>query len=138
MRTIYGRRQPIRLNARIVGVIALTLVLVPIGIGQYRGSGVQTVLRAMKAEAVLKIPAKDFELKDLDGTQVRLSDFRGKESVLLYFWASWCPSCIAIKPQVAKLRSDVGRDRLEILAINPSSWRVAASKLVSAPGFNAK
>ena len=38
-------------------------------------------LRKDRTGAIYKIPAKDFELKDLDGTQVRLSDFRGKESV---------------------------------------------------------
>jgi peroxiredoxin len=118
MMTMCGRRRPSGLNVILAGVIALSLVLVPIGIGQDKESGEQTVLRLMSAEAILKIPAKDFELKDLDGAQVRLSDFRGKQSVLLYFWASWCPSCISIKPQVAKLRTNVGRDRLEILAIN--------------------
>jgi peroxiredoxin len=118
MRTIYGRMRPSGLNVRLVGIIALSLVLTPIGIAQHRDSGEQTVFRAMSAAAVLKVPAKDFQLKDLDGAQVRLSDFRGKQSVLLYFWASWCPSCISIKPQVAKLRSNVSRDRLEILAIN--------------------
>lgn len=31
-------------------------------------------------------PAQDFELTDLDGAKVRLSDYRGKP-VLLAFWA---------------------------------------------------
>ena len=30
----------------------------------------------------------DFSLPSLDGTQVRLSDFRGKR-VVLFMWASW-------------------------------------------------
>ena len=30
----------------------------------------------------------DFALPALDGTQVRLSDFRGKR-VVLFMWASW-------------------------------------------------
>ena len=32
--------------------------------------------------------APDFELKDIDGQTVRLSDFRGKK-VMLWIWASW-------------------------------------------------
>jgi thiol-disulfide isomerase/thioredoxin len=34
----------------------------------------------------------DFELEDLKGNKVRLSDFKGKV-VFLNFWATWCPSC---------------------------------------------
>jgi peroxiredoxin len=102
----------------VMGAVVLSLVLMPIGVGQRRDSGQAGVFRATSAEAVLKVPAKDFELKDLDGAQVRLSDFRGKQAVLLYFWASWCPGCIAIKPAVAELRSAVSRDRMVILAVN--------------------
>src|SRR5579859_3048794 len=35
-------------------------------------------------------PAPDFSLPDRDGNKVRLSDFKGKP-VLLVFWASWLP-----------------------------------------------
>lgn len=43
--------------------------------------------------------APDFDLVDLDGNNVRLSDLRGKV-VFLNFWASWCPSCIAEMPDI--------------------------------------
>jgi len=33
-------------------------------------------------------PAPDFTLSDLEGNEVRLSDFRGKV-VLVNFWATW-------------------------------------------------
>lgn len=38
-------------------------------------------------------PAPDFEMMDLDGNLVKLSDFKGKK-VYLKFWASWCPICL--------------------------------------------
>jgi peroxiredoxin len=65
--------------------------------------------------------ANDFQLKDLNGSPVRLSDFKGKQPVLLYFWATWCSACKSVKPEINKLRSEIGRDRMEILAINVGS-----------------
>ena len=44
-------------------------------------------------------PAPDFVLGDVSGKDVRLSDFRGK-TVLLVFWASWCPDCRAEVPEL--------------------------------------
>jgi peroxiredoxin len=42
-----------------------------------------------------------FSLKDLNGNQVTLKDFRGKP-LLLLFWATWCPSCCEEIPFLEK------------------------------------
>jgi thiol-disulfide isomerase/thioredoxin len=51
--------------------------------------------------------APDFELKDLAGHKVRLSDLRGK-TVLINFWATWCSACLAEIPDLVGLQSKLG------------------------------
>lgn len=38
--------------------------------------------------------APDFQLQDLAGNTVKLSDFSG-ENVYIKYWASWCPICLS-------------------------------------------
>lgn len=65
-----------------------------------------------------EVAAIDFELKDLNDSPVRLSQFRGKSYVLIYFWATWCPYCLAVKPEIQKIRDRIPAQEMEILAIN--------------------
>ena len=46
--------------------------------------------------------AQNFELKNLSGEIVRLSDLRGKH-ILLNFWATWCRPCRGEIPSLNKL-----------------------------------
>ncbi|PZN09845.1 MAG: alkyl hydroperoxide reductase [Bacillota bacterium] len=54
------------------------------------------------APVAVGTPAPDFELRDLKGRTVRLSDFRGKV-VFLNFWATWCPPCRQEMPEIRRL-----------------------------------
>lgn len=47
-------------------------------------------------------PAPDFALPAINGDTVKLSDFKGKY-VLLVFWASWCPDCRAEVPELKEM-----------------------------------
>ncbi|MFZ0927215.1 MAG: redoxin domain-containing protein [Syntrophobacteraceae bacterium] len=76
-------------------------------------------LAAEDTQAAVTTP--DFELQDLKGTNVTLSQFKGQKPVLLYFWATWCPHCMEVRPEVIKLRKSTGQDDIEILGINVGS-----------------
>lgn len=70
------------------------------------------------AAAGVNAPAPDFELKDLGGSPVKISAFKGQKAVLVYFWATWCPYCVKAKPKVMELRKENAESELAILAIN--------------------
>lgn len=62
-------------------------------------------------------PAPEVSLKDLQGQDVKLSDFRGKV-VLLNFWATWCKPCKEEMPAM-QASYDKLRDRgFVVLAVN--------------------
>ena len=60
--------------------------------------------KASHAESTLSFsaPLPDFAVTDLAGRQWRLSDFKGKVT-LLDFWATWCGACQAELPYIQKL-----------------------------------
>jgi len=61
--------------------------------------------------------APDFTLTDLEGKEHKLSDYRGKD-VMLVFWGTWCPPCEMEIPHLIELRKTVSEDKLAILAIS--------------------
>jgi peroxiredoxin len=63
-----------------------------------------------------KAQAPQFELKDVNGRAVRLSDYQGKV-VLINFWATWCPPCRAEMPALVRLQREHARHGLQIIGI---------------------
>ena len=61
--------------------------------------------------------APDFTISDIEGLRHRLSDYRGRD-VLVVFWATWCPACNMEIPHLIELREMFEADELAILAIS--------------------
>jgi peroxiredoxin len=61
--------------------------------------------------------APDFTLRDIQGKEVKLSQFKG-QVVVLNFWATWCPPCREEMPSMEKLYRDNREKGLVILAVN--------------------
>jgi thiol-disulfide isomerase/thioredoxin len=61
-------------------------------------------------------PAPDLTLKDLNGNDVSLSDYKGKV-VLVNFWATWCDPCRAEIPWLIEMQRKYADKGFVILGI---------------------
>jgi peroxiredoxin len=71
--------------------------------------------------------APNFLLKDLEGFQVSLDQFRGKV-VLLNFWATWCGPCRIEMPAMEQLYKSFSRKDFEILAVSTDPQGTAVTR----------
>jgi peroxiredoxin len=102
------KRDPVIL---IVVAVVISLMLV-FGIQKTRHSSFQPV-GAGKLQGQV---APDFSLASLDGTTLKLSNFRGK-AVLLNFWATWCEPCKVEMPWFVDLQKKYGPQGLQVLGV---------------------
>lgn len=70
-------------------------------------------------------PAPAFELKDLNGKVLTLSQFKGKVLVL-NFWATWCPPCRAEIPDFVATYNARKDEGLAIIGISVDQIAPAA------------
>ena len=99
----FQRNSPVILTT----LIALIAILGPTGCG---GSAEQDPPSGVMA-------APNFELEDLTGGRVRLSDYLG-QVVLLNFWATWCRPCVAETPHLVDLYKNYRERGLMVLGVS--------------------
>ena len=61
--------------------------------------------------------APDFTMTDINGKEHKLSDYQGRD-VMIIFWATWCMPCVIEVPHLISLRNAMGEDELAMLAIS--------------------
>ena len=82
-------------------------------------------------------PAPDFQLPNLEGQSISLSDFRGKP-VMLNFWATWCAYCRYEMPYIQEIYEGwTGKPpSVVVLAINTGESSSKARGFLESHGFS--
>ncbi|MBG6232807.1 thiol-disulfide isomerase/thioredoxin [Labrenzia sp. EL_208] len=102
----------IRLNRReiLVGSAAVAVAGTPAFAQETDFRSLGLAEPAFTVDAELNIP-------DLAGKVHQLEDYRGK-TVVVSFWATWCPPCRKEMPTLARLGQQLGTDDYAVLAVN--------------------
>ncbi len=74
--------------------------------------------------------APDFVLKDLEGNEHRLSDYRGK-GVFLNFWGTWCKPCEREMPYMDNQYDYYKNHGVEVLAVNIAESKIAVESFAN-------
>lgn len=75
------------------------------------------------------LTSPDFRLKDLQGQQHQLSDYRG-DIVLVQFWATYCTPCRKEMPTMNRLIQKMQGKPFQIVTINMAEPRDAVEQFV--------
>jgi peroxiredoxin len=73
---------------------------------------------------------QDFTLKSLSGQTFKLSSYRGKH-VLLIFFTTWCSTCRSEIPHYKHIHETYGRKGLEVAMINILESKEAVSRFAA-------
>jgi thiol-disulfide isomerase/thioredoxin len=84
---------------------------------QHFGGAEERARSATEADRMDGSPAIPFRLPARGGGDLDLSAFRGK-TVLVNFWATWCPPCREEMPSLARLAQSFDARTFEVVAVS--------------------
>lgn len=126
-------------NPKLLQILGGILLLAAVGMVVWNFSGVSTGQTATTTVSAATTPvagsgaAPDAAFEDFEGRLVRLDDWRG-ELLVVNFWASWCPPCVAeMRDTFQPFHEEFG-DRVTVLGVDLQDERPAARDVVEDTG----
>jgi thiol-disulfide isomerase/thioredoxin len=118
----------------VLGVLAAIALAISSGVGANTLPPTPESITLQDTSLVDK-PAPNFELASLDGSRLRLSNFRGR-TVFINFWATWCEPCTRELPAFEQFQAEQGADGAVILAVNVAETNEAVTKYFDEQGIS--
>jgi len=99
-----------------------------------RKAKLENKVESLKKFAIgLKAP--DFTATDLNGNKIKLSEIKA-ENTLLVFWATWCPHCTRLIPDLKKIYLPCNKDKFEIVAVSLDESKTELDNFLKDGGFD--
>lgn len=98
--------------------------------GQFTLAGGLTTLSVWANTGLAQETTPPFDLVDLAGRPIRLTDYAGS-ALYLDFWASWCGPCKQSFPWMNAMQATYGAQGLRILAINLDKNKASAERFLN-------
>lgn len=114
----FGRKQYIN-SALIIGIVLFLFTPVGFYARVYLSRLWSSSASVLKTELQLSVENYDWEMMDVNGLIFNFEQARDKV-VLINFWATWCPPCVAEMPSLQRLYSDYG-DKVVFLFVAADS-----------------
>jgi len=90
-------------------------------------------LQMLQAEESRTAP--DFELSDLNGKKIKLSNHRGN-IIVINFWETWCPACIKEMPSLNRLVDNYKKEKKVVFWAISHEDKLSIQEFLSKYKFN--
>ncbi|EQB62591.1 MAG: alkyl hydroperoxide reductase [candidate division Zixibacteria bacterium RBG-1] len=90
-------------------------------------------LQMLKAEE--SRTASDFELSDLNGKKIKLSNYR-ESIIVINFWETWCPVCIKEMPSLNRLVDNYKKEKKVVFWAISHEDKLSIQEFLSKYKFN--
>jgi thiol-disulfide isomerase/thioredoxin len=111
--------------------LLLPAMLIPAAIGATAKAQTRADAGNKATAPTIGQPPPDALGRDREGQEQTVSRHRGKV-VIVTFWASWCGPCRKELPILGKFQRIIGRDHLEVIAINVKEPRADYQAVIRA------
>lgn len=119
--------------ALVIGIILLLFTPVGRYVRGFAGRLLSSGSAMVKSKLQLTVENYDWQLVDVNGKEFNFGTAKGKV-ILVNFWATWCPPCIAEMPSLQDLYNDYG-DKIEFIFVAQDKTKKVTS-FMKRKGYN--